>query len=241
MYQGIEVFDKLNIIYKHDETNPGISKAFNEGFVYAKNNQKKYIVFFDQDTLLPEDWFLKYKISVQKYSKYEIFVPIVKVIVHEKEIIGSPSKYYNYNAYPLENVEIGINSLDDITFCNSGMMVTTECYQKIGGYNEKIRLDFTDRYFVEKMKNYLKQFIVLDLEIYQHFSFIENDETAMLHRMEFYCHDGRVFVTTLRSLFYIARDSWHNSFELYKKYSNFRFLKIFIVNFIFGRNVKTRV
>src|SRR5258708_19448906 len=41
------------ITYRNDPSNPGVSKAYNEGFEFPKSQYKKWIFLFNQNTYFP--------------------------------------------------------------------------------------------------------------------------------------------------------------------------------------------
>src|SRR5688572_24441325 len=44
------------IIYRHDPENGGVSKAYNEGFLVARDTEKKWLMLLDQDTAPDADF-----------------------------------------------------------------------------------------------------------------------------------------------------------------------------------------
>ncbi len=68
--QNIEQNENWKIEYQNDPTNPGVSKAYNEGFTLAKTENKKWMLLVDQDTEFEKDSLLIYKIAVEE-NKYE--------------------------------------------------------------------------------------------------------------------------------------------------------------------------
>ena len=49
-------YGNFDISYKHDPTNPGISKAYNEGIGFATKHGADWILLLDQDTFYGSDF-----------------------------------------------------------------------------------------------------------------------------------------------------------------------------------------
>lgn len=147
------------IIVRFDNSNPGVSKAYNEGFKLARSLGKKWLLLLDQDTHFPPDTIEKYIEALTDYSQESCFVP---QLVDKKGII-SPFKFRLGNGFRLNSVSKGIHSLNKLQFINSGMVIRLDAFETANGYNEKLKLDFSDLAFIGRLKRNLSQFIVVDL------------------------------------------------------------------------------
>jgi len=217
------ISDNWKIHYIHDETNPGVSKAYNEGFGIARKLNKKWLLLLDQDTCFPENAFFEYAKAIKKTPDVYLFAPIVISI---NKII-SPCRYFLNKGYCLRKVNPGVYNFHIKSLINSGMLINVEAFETAGGYNENIRLDFSDRFFISKYKTKYRNFSVINLRCFQNFSGTQRMTLdSALARFAYYCEGARnkavnkvdyltlMLVTALRSI------------KLSLKYMNLRFFRV---------------
>lgn len=180
---------KFNVSYYHDSTNSGISKAYNYGFVKAKEFGKNWIIFLDQDTTLDFNLISSYYRAINNNHNMSLFAPILKV----GELIFSPSLYKLKRGFSHTNaLHSGIYNLNAYVPVNSGICVKVEAFEEAGGYNEKIPLDFSDFDFIERFKKKINEyFYVIDVKCEQRSS---NDVNITIEssasRFKYYCIGG---------------------------------------------------
>ena len=114
-YEKKASFDNWNIHYIHDGSNPGVSKAYNEGFKIGKELNKKWLLLLDQDTTFPQDALIKYFDAMNSYKNSVLFAPVL--IVNNK--IYSPSRYYLKRGFHLKSIKVGFNTIRNKTLLNS--------------------------------------------------------------------------------------------------------------------------
>jgi GT2 family glycosyltransferase len=151
--------ENWNIIYRHDASNPGVSKAFNEGFKKAKELNKKWLMLADQDTVFPEHVFEKYFTGVARLGE-EVFVPVLK----DKGGIVSPLKFYWGGGHRIKSLDKEVQlPVQKYFFHNSGIFISTNAFGKAGGYDENLALDFSDFSFAKRLGEHFLCFRVLDV------------------------------------------------------------------------------
>lgn len=177
----------VRIHYHHDVTNPGISKAYNKAGKFAEEHQFDAIVFLDQDTLLPKEAYAVYTNYVSENPFFEVAIPKISVNGN----IISPAKYINYRSYLLpEVIENTMLSAENVSWINSGMLINTRSFIKSGGYNEEIQLDFSDHWYIGKLKKQgLKQVFILPLTLIQNLSAYTNSLSQDITRYKFFLRD----------------------------------------------------
>lgn len=151
--------DIWDVTYCHDPSNPGVSKAFNEGFKKAVELNKKWLMLVDQDTDFPENIFEKY-FSEMVNSNCEVLVPILR----DKKGIVSPSRFYLGGGQRIDflNKEREL-PIRKYLFHNSGLLVSTNAFKKAGGYDENLQLDFSDFSFAKRLEKKYAHFKVIDI------------------------------------------------------------------------------
>jgi GT2 family glycosyltransferase len=214
--------NKQSIKYLDMEGNSGLSKAYNRAL--KEIDADSWVVIFDQDTKIIEEYFDKLSESICKYPEVYMHVPIVK----SKNMQMSPSISKGYNVKKINHSTSGVYK--DITAINSGMAVKGEVFEKTGIYNENIFLDYLDHYFVREYKNIYKKIAVFDCVIIQDYS--DEDHTNYsrdLNRFEIYSKDFYEYCkdSIKGRVFYIIK-ILYRSVKLSILHKNIAFIKIAI-------------
>ncbi|MHC4583720.1 MAG: glycosyltransferase [Planctomycetota bacterium] len=223
--------DNWIIHYIHDKTNPGVSKAYNEGFRIAKRKEKKWMLLLDQDTSFPRNTITEYGKAIHKYMSICLLAPIV---ISKNRII-SPCRYFLNRGYSLRRIEPGIYNCERKSLINSGMLISVDAFEKTGGYNENIRLDFADHSFIGKYKAIYNRFAVIDLRCFQDFS---SDRqltiSSALIRFAFYCEGARNKAVNKLDYLVLMLVVLFRSGKLSLKYMSLKFFIIYYNKFLFG-------
>lgn len=226
------ISENWRIHYIHDGTNPGISTAYNEGFKIAKNLRKRWLLLLDQDTFFPENAFVEYNRAIQENPGICLFAPIV---VSKNKII-SPCRYFLNRGYSLRKVKPGVYNFHTKSLINSGMLIHVEAFQRAGGYNEKIRLDFADHSFIDRYKANYSNFAVINLRCFQNFSGKQHlTLDSALVRFTLYCEGARNKAVNKLDYFVLMLVTILRSTKLSLKYMNFRFFRVAIEVFWAGK------
>lgn len=147
-----------NAQYRHDPSNPGVSKAYNEGFKKAKELNKKWLLLVDQDTVFPENCFDSYYKCICEFET-QVVVPVLK----DKIGIASPFKFYFGGGQRVFNLDSNKEmSLRDFCFHNSGLLISVDQFEKAGMYDEQLPLDFSDLSFVYRLRRSNTSFAITD-------------------------------------------------------------------------------
>lgn len=183
--------DNIKVTYVN-LPNPGISAAYNIINNFALTNNFDWVVFLDQDTLLPANFFSVYN---SKAIANNLSAPINIPAVYAGEKLISPALYKNYRSYMLHTLKKEIE-LDDISFINSGLMINTSFFKEVGGYNENLRLDFCDHDFVERIKIKSNIATVLNINLQQDFSAETHNIGQAITRYKMFTSDLQEFYQT---------------------------------------------
>ncbi|MDE1192050.1 MAG: hypothetical protein PW786_07925 [Arachidicoccus sp.] len=214
----------LSVIYHHLPDNPGISIAYNKAYEIASINNFEWIAFFDQDTELPKEIYSIYKKAALSSSNINpIKCPIV--LLPNKAIL-SPAKYKFYHSFLFKEISPGILNIANISCINTGIMISVLFYNQVGQYNERLRLDFCDHDFIERVKKYVKTIEVLPLYFVQNFSSITHSKDQALKRYKFYCRDLKEFKKGRNKLVIFFSNDMLRLIRLTIKYHSFKFIII---------------
>ena len=217
------ISDNWRIHYLHDETNPGVSKAYNEGFRIARKLQKRWLLLLEQDTAFPENAFVEYSRAIQENPDIYLLAPIV---ISKNKII-SPCRYFLNRGYSLRKVTPGVHNFHLKSLINSGMLIHLDAFQKVGGYNEQIGLDFADHSFIGKYKANYDNFAVINLRCVQ--GFLADQQMTIdsaLSRFAYYCEGARNKATNKLDYFMLMLLTILRGTTLSLRYMNCRFFRI---------------
>jgi len=150
--------ENWQITYRHDPNNPGVSKAYNEGFKCAKAQNKSWMLLVDQDTEFEKNFFFKIEGAIKTNPDQKLIVPIMI----DKKGIVSPFHFHFGRGIRLKNIGPGNYQLSYKKFINSGMLISRDLFELAGGFDERYKLDFSDISFIERLKLFWKTFLVID-------------------------------------------------------------------------------
>jgi rhamnosyltransferase len=180
MIQSSDLLRKENwtIHYIHDSANPGVSKAYNEGAKIGQRLGKQWIILLDQDTTFPLDIFSKYLNVIQDSKPQNIVAPYL--FQEYPSVLLSPSGYKFKRGFPLKDInqpKSGENSFYDRTLLSSGLLINLKIFKDLGGYNENLKLDFSDFYFIDKFRKSYSSFYLIDSQCLHGLS--RSEETSL--------------------------------------------------------------
>lgn len=175
--------------YKNNTSNPGVSKAYNEGFELAKTKKKKWMLLVDQDSIFEKDFFLKCKIAVETYQNEKIFVPVLR----DAKGIVSPFHFHFGRGLRIKEIEPKQYSLLEKKFVNSGLLIGRDLFEKAGGFDEQYGLDFSDLAFIERLKSVTRTFLVIDSKCtHSLFATKRSSLEENLVRFKIYCQSANL-------------------------------------------------
>lgn len=171
-------------IYSSDSTNPGLSAAYNAAARYAKENGFRWLLLTDHDTTYQPGAFLRMEKFIKRWPEEAILIPKVK-IPDGRYLSPVPLRgfFTRLERLPLT----GEVELKDTAVINSGMLVNVDAFRKCGGYNENVFLDFSDFQFIERLSSVAGRGRVIDEELLQAFSGVEDNEESAMRRFGMFC------------------------------------------------------
>ncbi|TWI93816.1 GT2 family glycosyltransferase [Mucilaginibacter frigoritolerans] len=216
-------YKNFNIIYIPDLLNSGVSKAYNKGVEFASQMNKKWVLLLDQDTEFPDNTLQSYLSAIKEYPEKKIFAPIM--FVNESKII-SPFRYMFMRGFSLKFIEPGINSFNKYSLINCGLCVNVEAFLINGGYNELIKLDFSDHDFIKRFKKSVSdKFVVIDLRVKHELSSETNNSlTSDLVRFDYYLEGAGYISSSLKEKFFLKLNATLRCVKLTLLHRNLGFL-----------------
>lgn len=180
-YLGFRVLEHF-----YDGKNVGVSAAYNEGVRFAKKINKEWVLLLDQDTSFEAGTLSEYSNNLKDNPDINLFSPIIKL---ENGSIFSPFKKIFKRGIVLKKVEPIRYSLNKYSPVNSGILVRISSFIEANGYNEQVKLDFSDIEFIRRFSKFNKEFKVIDALCIQDFSNDEMNIENLNTRFRFFC-DG---------------------------------------------------
>ncbi len=230
--QPIKNHEGLKITYLHDPMNSGVSKAYNTGAEHARNKGLSWLLLLDQDTSLPNSILGEYNKAINNNPEVKLFAPVLKL---RDGNIFSPSRYRFKRGFFLKNIKPGIHSLLNFAPVNSGMLIETEAFFKVGGYNEKVKLDFADFQFIERFRRSFTDFFVLNVECEQDFSDDSSSAERQKVRFRYYCEGARnVENKTIWDWLQYNAVVFMRAIRLTFRFGKLNFLGTYYKNFLFA-------
>lgn len=197
------------------EGNKGLAFAYNEGIKAWRNEviADDWICLFDDDTEIPDEYF-----ECIKKASGDILLPIVtdgrgimSPVLMEKDIVKRiESRGMLFRTDPKQ-----------ISGINSCMAVRAGIYDEYT-YDNKMFLDYIDHKFIMDMRKVNKFPAVIDVEVRQQFSAIDDDKSAAVWRFEMQKKDLRIFYKENRAGYYYVVIKKHIKLAL--KYRDIRLL-----------------
>lgn len=169
------VFERENVTYIHDASNPGLAKAYNLAKQYLEQVDADLLLLLDQDTSLPETYikFLQ-KIDMKQEKNVAVYVP--RVYSHNRQI--SPVSAELYVSNKAKKLSSGDFSTA-VMAINSGTVLTKKTLLDIGSFNENFSLDFLDHWLFWTLFKLSKCIRVLDYEIMHNLSVLDYSQVSL--------------------------------------------------------------
>ena len=175
--------ENVNINYHHFPTNPGLPYVYNKSAQFATDNNFKWIVFLDQDTKLPNNFYQEY-VSINQTEV--IYCPLV----FSEGKLMSPSAYKFYRSAIIDLPSTSSIALSGHSCINSGLLLRTDFFMKIDGYNDRLFLDFADHDFIEKVyKSGIKKLGIINVILEQDFSSNTHNKLQAIGRYRTFVKD----------------------------------------------------
>lgn len=183
-----QCYESEKVLYYHDPRNGGVSAAYNYGAAVARRlGDIEAILLLDEDTRFEADYKSILQTAYKTHQDISLFIPQV---VYGANQPFSPI-HRGVRRHRGAFLEEGVYSLKDYLPVNSGACIRLSAYEKAGGYNSDIRLDFADFDFFSRLAVVNDRFFRVNSTACQSFS---NDETQidkLFGRFKFYIEGAR--------------------------------------------------
>jgi GT2 family glycosyltransferase len=235
--QKVPGLQNANIYYEHDEKNSGVSRAYNQAYKKAKALNKSLLLVLDQDSAFEIGFLHAYMQMYRKYGQAYLYAPIVTNPSSTK--IYSPALLRHFVGKTRDAEQFTYEetySLNGKSVINSGLMIPLRIFEEIGGYNEALKLDFSDVYFIEKYKNTHPKIVLVNIRLKHSISGDEaKDFDKEHHRFKHYCSASRELERSLKTR--VLWSPLRRALRLTQKYKSLKFIKTLYAYYIKGKTI----
>lgn len=127
--------DNSKVTIEQNKQNEGIAYALNQIMQYAIKNSFDFFATLDQDSVVENNYFFTMTSELKKISNWAVACPQVKDI-----------------NLPFKNTEHGIKEVFNAKqVITSGCLINAQVAEKVGGFNNKLFIDYVDVDFNERI------------------------------------------------------------------------------------------
>lgn len=229
MFAGRADLGAFRIHYVHDKENPGVSKAYNEGARLGRQLGKNWLLLLDQDTIFPEDAPIAYELAMNEHPGAVLFAPILKA----GGKIYSPCRYYLKRGFHPRSIQPGLHTIRHWSVLNSGMCISLPVFEQIGGFDERIGLDFADHEFINRFRRSFDRFVVVDAVCTHGFYDVERVSVeSSVKRFALFCEGARASMRGPTDRILLPIQAALRAVKLCTRFKTGRFLKTFFSVFV---------
>ena len=176
------------VLYHHDPNNGGVSAAYNYGACQARQLEGvEAVLLLDEDTCFESDYLKVLRDLLQAHPDINLFVPQV---LYQGDFPFSPIRR-GLRWHRGVSLPEGQYSLYDYLPVNSGACIRLSVFERVGGYQDAIRLYFADFDFFARLAEVSADFWRIDRVAQQSFSNSETDIDRLYRRYLFYLEGAR--------------------------------------------------
>lgn len=140
---------KRNVIHIINHNNLGLSKALNQGISQSLLNKKKYILFFDQDTVVSKG---KVEKLLSSFINYSDPLMVAMGSGYRTELNNNP--YFMKYGLLRKRVYKGKKNIVEVdSVITSGLIVYASIFKYAGNFNENLFIDYVDIEFSLRLKD----------------------------------------------------------------------------------------
>ena len=181
-------YESPTALYYHDMANGGVSAAYNYGAMLARQQGNVgALLLLDEDTTFNSDYISKIEEKLDLYQDICLFVPQI-FFLNNTPFSPNCRQFRLHRGVCLDE---GIYSLKRYLPVNSGACVRLKAFEKSGGYNNKIRLDFADFDFFSRLAVVSERFYLVNSIAKQSFSNEEIQKDRLFQRFKLYLEGAK--------------------------------------------------
>lgn len=176
------------VTYIRDTSNSGLSIAYNKGAAKAKELGFSHLLLLDQDTLFASDTWKAYN------ENLDFNGVIAPLMVTNQGVPFSPTDVSGFMSKAVK-ASPGDYSLYKYNVANSGICVPLDVFERAGGYDLSVYLDYSDNQFLRRVRKLFPSIRLLEVVARQDFSGDCRDYKKLLPRFLKYLDSANNFKT----------------------------------------------
>lgn len=182
-------YENEKVLYHHNPQNGGVSSAYNYGADLARRiGDIDALLLLDEDTRFESDYLIVLQTAIESHPDINLFVPQILYAGNRPFSPIHRGIHIQRGALLSE----GVYSMKVYLPVNSGACIRLSAYEKVGGYNKDIRLDFADFDFFSRMAVFFDSFYCVSSTAFQSFSNEEKQVDKLFGRYQLYIEGARV-------------------------------------------------
>jgi GT2 family glycosyltransferase len=200
----------FNFEYIFTNKNDGLAVAYNFAYNKAITESFKWLLLFDQDSSLPDDYLIRLNNELSN-ARDDISVAAVVSKMRFNSVLFSPSRVIFGGIHRPINISFTGIYDDNIFAIGSGSLLKISFLEQIGGFNEFFWMDCLDRWLYETISKHGLKVYVTNILIDHQLSVLNYDQFMSRERysniikyetyfMKFYKSKGENLVYYLRLL-----------------------------------------
>lgn len=215
-----------NVIYNRTTDNPGLPYHYNAAARYAASHSFTHLLLLDQDTLFPPN-----ALELYLQQPKDTIIAAPSLFTQSGSFSPATIDAWNIKAVTLSP---GMHSLYKFSPVNSGLLLRVKEFLYVGGYDEKVVLDFSDFQFIRRLRKYIAYFTLLPFTAQQDFSNHQKNSSLLLPRFKLYLMSARncEFDTEILKWKHHYQ-ILHHSIALTLRTRSLRFLTTLVTKYIF--------
>lgn len=226
----------FTIRYLHDPENPGVSLSYNRAAELAGILNKRMLFVLDQDTIFPPDAISSYQQSLSSFPGHAIYAPQL----YNGSSLFSPCKYSFQKGSNLKSIVPGVHLMKGMNVLNSGLLIDMNAFQRVEGYDETVKLYFSDFIFFDRLKKFYTSFVVINCHLQHQLSSVDYSDSAFaMKRFTYYCQGAHQASTNNKVAwcgYFITVGL--RSILMSQRFGSIQFSKVFLQVFLGGKDKK---
>ncbi|MGB0177905.1 MAG: glycosyltransferase [Owenweeksia sp.] len=211
-----------DLLYHHSPENKGVSGAYNFAAVKAKDLGCRWLWLLDDDTLVDPEFLNEAEAFANQ--DYELYVPKI----YSNQRLLSPFGIKRSITFRLDHVNTGRHKLAELRPINSGMLISLAAFNKAGGYNPELPLDFSDIEFTDRLARVLPDLYVSKVHFEQAFSGDERPPfEKALTRFRTYARAASVYAESATHPKNVKKQLLRRAVRLSARYFSLSFISVF--------------
>ncbi len=209
--------------YYEDLSNAGLAVAYKKALLYAEEKSFSHLLFLDQDTTFPVDFWERQKKVLDENGEYSLYLPTI----YGERFMLSPCGFKHGLGRAITKKELpSVVTFKEYSFINSGALFVVKDLSEV--WSDTITglfLDNIDHAIAHYLHLHHKKSIWFEADIRQSYSGDCTDKEQVLKRLNGWVGDAKVFGKITNTSFWQGIWILRRRLRLFLDYWDWRFLR----------------